>query len=180
MVAITKFLWLALTATAATAAAIVQRDVVTVEDDIAQHISPTWTTLHTDINAFPNSGVSGAVAIRLDFTNAIAALNKTTSDVKSTVSFGVVAGTAILADVQQLVPTFVAVLVKLGAQVSSWITISDGKALILSQLRSADAAMIEFLDAVIAAEPLLLKAGGVAIKVQLQATFTTAIAAYSV
>ncbi|KAK4067398.1 uncharacterized protein Triagg1_7578 [Trichoderma aggressivum f. europaeum] len=180
MVAFTKFLWLALTATAATAAAIVQRDVVTVQNDIAQKISPTWATLHTDINAFPDSGVSGAVTIRLDFTNAIAALNATTADIKNTVSFGVVSGTAILADVQQLVPTFVAAIVKLGTQVSSWIAIPDGKALILSQLRSADAAVIGFLDAVIAAEPQLLKAGGLAIKAQMTATFTTAIAAYSV
>ncbi|PNP53783.1 hypothetical protein THARTR1_05907 [Trichoderma harzianum] len=117
MVAITKFLWLALTATTATAAAIIQRDVITVQNDITQKIGPSWTTLHTDINAFPNSGLTGAVAIRLDFTTAIAALNTTTSDIKSTGSFAIVSGTAILADVQQLVPTFLAVLVRLEASV---------------------------------------------------------------
>ncbi|KKP00727.1 hypothetical protein THAR02_07153 [Trichoderma harzianum] len=56
MVAITKFLWLALAATAATAVAIVQRDVITVQNDIKQKIGPIWTTLKNDIDAFPNSG----------------------------------------------------------------------------------------------------------------------------
>ncbi|KAM6481011.1 hypothetical protein HDV62DRAFT_364646 [Trichoderma sp. SZMC 28011] len=180
MVAITKFLWLALTATTATAAAIVQRDVITVQNDITQQIGPTWTTLNNDINAFPNSGSKGASAIQLDFTNAIAALDTTTSDIKSTISFGVVSGTTILANIQQLVPTLLSSIITLGAQKASWSNIPDGKASILIQLRSTEASISKFLDAVITAEPIVLKAGGLAIKAQLKGTFATAIAIYSV
>ncbi|OPB42081.1 hypothetical protein A0O28_0031980 [Trichoderma guizhouense] len=180
MVAITKFLWLALTATAATAAAIVQRDVITVQNDITQKIGPSWTTLKNDINAFPNSGSKGAATIQQDFTKVITALDDTTSHIKSTGSFGVVSGTTILADVQQLVPTFLTGLVTLGAQKASWSNISDGKASILIQLRSTEASMSKFLDAVIAAQPILLKPGGFAIKAQLTGAFATAIAVYSV
>ncbi|KAL6827284.1 hypothetical protein J3E69DRAFT_262410 [Trichoderma sp. SZMC 28015] len=180
MVAITKFFWLALTATTATAAAIVQRDVITVQNDITQKIGPAWTTLNNDINAFPNSGSKGAAAIQSDFTNAIAALDTTTSDIKSTSSFGLVSGTTILANIQQLVPTFLTGLVTLGAQKASWNNIPNGKASILIQLRSADASMSKFLDAVIAAQPLLQKPGGLAIKAQMTGAFATAIAIYSV
>ncbi|EHK19261.1 uncharacterized protein TRIVIDRAFT_216595 [Trichoderma virens Gv29-8] len=180
MVAITKILWLALTATAATATAIVRRDVITVQNDITQKIGPSWTTLNQDIAAFPESGSAGATTIQKDFTNAIAALDTTTSDIQSTGSFGIVSGTTILADIQQLVPTFLAVLVTLGAQESSWSSIEGGKSLILSQLQSSSAATSKFLDAVITAEPLLLKPGALAIKAQLTGAFTTAIAVYSV
>ncbi|KAH0524948.1 hypothetical protein TsFJ059_007386 [Trichoderma semiorbis] len=179
MVAITKFLWLALTATAATAAAIVQRDVITVQNDITQKIGPAWTTLNNDINGFPSSGSKGAAAIQSDFTNAIAALDKTTADIKSTGSFGVVSSTTILADIQQLVPTFLSSVATLGAQKASWGNIPDGKASILIQLRSVEASMSKFLDAVFAAEPILLKPSGLAIKAQLTGAFNTAIAIYS-
>lgn len=179
MVAITKFLWLALTATTATAAAIVQRDVITVQNDITQKIGPAWTTLNNDINAFPNSGSKGAAAIQSDFTKVIAELDDTTADIQSTGSFGVVSGATILADVQQLVPTFLTGLVRLGAQGPSWGAIKDGKASILIQLQSTEASMSKFLDAVFAAEPLLLRPGGLAIKAQLTGVFKTAIAIYS-
>ncbi|KAL7913147.1 hypothetical protein GGI35DRAFT_442155 [Trichoderma velutinum] len=180
MVAITKFLWLALTATAVTATAIVRRDVITVQNDITQKIGPAWTTLNNEINAFPNSGPTGAAAILSGFTDAIAAVDKTTSDIKSTGSFGTVSGTTIIANIQVLVPTFLATLVNIGVQESSWSTIPDGKASILKQLQLGDAAMSKFLDAFIAAEPLLLKAGGYAIKAQLSGAFATAQAYYSV
>ncbi|KAL6832830.1 hypothetical protein V8C40DRAFT_262682 [Trichoderma camerunense] len=179
MVAITKFLWLALTATSATAAAIVQRDAVTVENDITQKIGPSWTTLDNDIKSFPNSGLTGAIAIQADFTNVIAALDKTTSDIKSAGSFGVVHGTTILASIQLLVPTYLTLLVRLGTQTSTWSAITDGRASILKQLQLADAATSKFIDAVIAAEPLLLKPGGIAIKAQLTGALATAIAIYS-
>lgn len=102
MVAITKFLWLALAATTATAAAIVQRDVITVQNDIRQEIGPTWTTLNNDINVFPNSGSEGEAAIQSGFGDAILALEETTADIKSTGSFGLVSGTTIFADIQQI------------------------------------------------------------------------------
>ncbi|KAL7949440.1 hypothetical protein V8C42DRAFT_310901 [Trichoderma barbatum] len=179
MVAITKFLWLALTATAATATAIIRRDVVTVQNDITQKLGPSLNTLNKDINGFPASGLTGALTIQTDFDNVVAILNTTTSDIKATGSFGVVSGTTILAQIQVLVPTFLASLVAIGAQASSWHSIPGGQALILHQLQAGNTAVSIFLDAIIAAEPLLLKAGSVAIKTQLTGAFTTAIASYS-
>ncbi|KAL6809411.1 hypothetical protein GGI42DRAFT_240317 [Trichoderma sp. SZMC 28013] len=180
MVAFTKFLWLALTATTATAAAIVQRDVITVQNDITQKIGPSWATLNNDISGFPSSGSKGAAIILKDFTTAIADLDATTSDIKSAGSFGVVSGTTILANLQQLVPTFLSTIVTLEAQKASWNNIPNGKASILTQLRSGNAAVSKFLDAVIAAEPVILKAGGIVIKSELTGAFATAIAVYSV
>jgi hypothetical protein len=62
MVFIAKLLALALTATATP---ILRRDAVTVENDITQKIGPQTTTLTNDVNGFPASGLSGAVAICL-------------------------------------------------------------------------------------------------------------------
>ncbi|KAL7931196.1 hypothetical protein V8C35DRAFT_119402 [Trichoderma chlorosporum] len=179
MVAITKFLWLALTATAATAAAIVQRDVITVQNDITQKIGPSLTTLNNDVAGFPASGLAGAIKIQEDFTALIAAVDGTISDIRSTGSFGVVSGTTILAQIQILVPAFLGTLVNLGLQESSWSAIPDGRALILNQLQKANTVMSNFADAIIAAEPFLQKAGGIAIKVQITGAFTTAIAYYT-
>lgn len=179
MVAITKFLWLALAATTATAAAIVQRDVITVQNDIRQEIGPTWTTLNNDINVFPNSGSEGEAAIQSGFGDAILALEETTADIKSTGSFGLVSGTTIFADIQLLVPTFLSAIVTLVAQKPIWDNIPDGTPSILSRLQIAEIVMSEFLDAVVASEPILLKPSGYALKAQLTGAFATAIAVYS-
>jgi len=179
MVAITKILWLALTATAATAAAIVRRDVVTVENDITQKLGPSLTTLNNDINGFPSSGLTGAITIHADFAQVNTVLKRTTSDIKSTGSFDTVSGTTILADIQALVPTFLATLVNIGIQAPSWHAIPGGQALVLSELQSWNAATSNFFDAFIAAGPLLLKAGGLAIKAQFEGAFATAIAEYA-
>jgi hypothetical protein len=53
MVALTKLLWLAFTATTATASVIGRHDAITVQNDIAQEIGPSWATLNNDVNGFP-------------------------------------------------------------------------------------------------------------------------------
>ncbi|KAL7931203.1 hypothetical protein V8C35DRAFT_310668 [Trichoderma chlorosporum] len=180
MVAITKMLWLALTATAATATAIVRRDVITVENDITQKIGPSWNTLNNDVNGFPNSGLPGIIQIRDDFTVLVSDLQTAISHIKTTGSFGTVAGTTILANIQALIPTFLATLVNIGLQEPSWADIEGGTALMLSWLQSLNTAMLNYQDAITGAEPFLLKAGALAIKAQVTGAFTTAIAAYSV
>jgi ethanolamine utilization microcompartment shell protein EutS len=179
MVAITKFLWLALAATVTTATAIVRRDVITVQNDITQKLGPSLNTLNNDVNGFPKSGLSGAVAIQGDIASVVSVLERTVSDIKSTGQFGTVSGTTILADIQVLVIIYLASLVNIANQAPSWHDIQGGQALILGQLRSWNTATTHFLDAIISSQPLLLKAGGLAIKAQLTGAFTTAIAAYS-
>jgi hypothetical protein len=62
MVAIAKVLFLAVTATAS----MLRRDVVTVEVDITQKIGPQTATLKNDVNSYPVSGLSRALAIHSD------------------------------------------------------------------------------------------------------------------
>ncbi|KAL7932062.1 hypothetical protein V8C35DRAFT_308381 [Trichoderma chlorosporum] len=180
MVAITKFIYLALTATAATAAAVVRRDAITVQNDITQKIGPSWHRLDNDINGFPASGLTGAVTIHQDFTDVIVNLNGTTSDIKSTGTFGLTDGTAILAELQQQIPLYLATLVTLSAEAPSWSAIPGGQALILSDLQSANASMTDFMNTFTVVVPLLLKPGAIAIQVQVTGAFATAIAAFSV
>ncbi|KAL5093376.1 hypothetical protein Trisim1_011180 [Trichoderma cf. simile WF8] len=179
MVAITKVLWLALTATVTTATPIVRRDVVTVQNDITQKLGPGWFTLNQDLNGFPSSGFAGAITIRDDIANLVTILENTASDVKSTGSFGTVAGTTILADIQLQVPTMLASLATVGAQERDWEAM-QGASWILTQLESMNIATSNFMDAVIAAEPLILKPGGLTLKAGMTGAFDTAIASYAV
>jgi hypothetical protein len=176
MVLITKLLVLALTAAATP---ILRRDVITVQNDITQKIGPEFTTLNNDVNGFPASGLPGATAIHGDFQRLVTTVDSAIRDIKSTGSFGTVSGTTILANVQALVPTFLATIENIGLQEPSWADIQGGRELVLSDLQALNAAMSNFMDALTAAEPLLLKAGSLAIKTQLVGSFTTAIAAYS-
>ncbi|KAL7954760.1 hypothetical protein V8C34DRAFT_293379 [Trichoderma compactum] len=179
MVAITKLLCIALTATFTTASAIIRRDVIIVQNDITQKMGPCWDTLNNDLNGFPSSGFAGAITIRDDIANLVTILESTVSDIKSTGSFSIVAGTNILAEIQLQVPTMLASLVIIGAQESAWEAMQGGS-WVLSQLESMNIAASNFVDAVIAAEPLLLKAGALALKAEMSGAFTTAIAAYAV
>ncbi|OBT41326.1 hypothetical protein VE00_08514 [Pseudogymnoascus sp. WSF 3629] len=174
MVAIIKLLVLALTASATP---LVHRDVVTVENDITQKIGPLINTLNNDVNGFPNSGLTGAVAIHGDVQVLVNTVNTAISNIQSTGSFGTVSGTTILANIQALVPTFLATLVNIGLQAPSWAEITGGQALILSDLQSLNTAFSNYADAIVGAEPFLLKAGGLAIKAQITGAFSTAMAA---
>ncbi|KAL7914061.1 hypothetical protein GGI35DRAFT_439307 [Trichoderma velutinum] len=179
MVAITKLFCLALTATVTAATPIVRRDVITVENDITQKIGPVWNTLNNDLNGFPNSGFAGAITIRDDIASLVSILESTVSDIKSTGSFDTVSGTTIFAQIQALVPTMLASLVTIGLQEPAWEAMQGGS-WVLSQLESWNIATSNFIDAVIIAEPLLLKASGLTIRAEISGAFTTAIAAYSV
>lgn len=177
MVLIAKLLVLALTAAATP---ILRRDAVTVENDITQKIGPQLTTLNNDINAFHASGVQSASAIHGDFQSLVATVDSAIGDIQNTGSFGTVSGTTILADVQALIPTFLDTLVAIGLQEPAWADLQGGQELVLSDLQSLNTAMNNFMNALTAAEPLLLKSGSLAIKTQLNGAFTTAIAAYSI
>ncbi|KAL6803170.1 hypothetical protein GGI42DRAFT_323945 [Trichoderma sp. SZMC 28013] len=179
MVAITKLLCLALTATFTTASAIIRRDVITVQNDITQKMGPAWNTLNNDLNGFPSSGFAGAITIRDDISNLVTILESTVSDIKSTGSFSMVAGTIILSEIQLQMPTMLASLVTIGAQEPAWEAMQGGP-WVLSQLESMYIATSNFVDAVIAAEPLVLKPGALALKVGISGAFTTVIAAYAV
>jgi hypothetical protein len=176
MVLIAKLLFLALTAAATP---IFRRDVVTVENDITLKIGPQLTTLNNDVRGYPASGSSGAHAIHGDFETLVTIVDSTIRDIKSTGSFGTVSGTTILANIQELLPTFLDILVEIGLQEPSWALVQGGRELVLSDLHSLNAAMDNFMNAITAAEPFLLKAGSLAVKVQLDGGFITAIAAYS-
>jgi hypothetical protein len=175
MVAVIRLLFLALTATAAS---IIPRDAITVQNDITQKIGPQLTTLNTNINAYPSSGEDGAKAIHENFATLVTTLNNTVKDIKDTGSFGTVAGTTIIAEIQLQVPTWLATLAAAGAQAPVWEVVKGGKARMLGNLRSLQTAYLGFIDAVTAAEPLLLKAAAIAIKTQLSGAFTTAVEAY--
>ena len=56
-----RFLALLPFAFSALASPLATRDAITVENDITQKIGPQITTLDNDVNAFPASGVSGAL-----------------------------------------------------------------------------------------------------------------------
>ncbi|OAQ99014.1 hypothetical protein LLEC1_01158 [Akanthomyces lecanii] len=176
MVAIAKFLWLALTVTAAT----IRRDVITVQDDITKRLGPQLSTLSKDVKGFPGSGVDGALAIQADFKTLTATFKTATSNVKATGSFGVVSGTTILSYIQvNLVPTTLHTLVSLQDQVSAWADVEGGKALVLAQLKELNSATSTYFYAITAAEPLLQKSGAIAIQTQISGAFTTAIGVYA-
>ncbi|KAF3401573.1 hypothetical protein F1880_009995 [Penicillium rolfsii] len=175
MVLLAKFLVLALTAAATP---ILRRDVTTVQNDITKKIGPQLSTLNNDVKGFPASGSTGANTIHGDFEHLVTTVDSTIRDIKSTGSFGTVSGTTIIANLQTLVPKLLETLVDLGLQEPSWEDIQGGKQLVLSDLRSLNAAMDNFMNAVTAAEPLLLKAGSLAVKTQIDGGFATAIAAY--
>ncbi|KAE8343225.1 hydrophobic surface binding protein A-domain-containing protein [Aspergillus arachidicola] len=177
MVFIAKLLVLALTAAATP---ILRRDATTVQNDITQKMGPQITQLNNDVSGFPASGLTGALAINNDVQELVSIVKNTISDIQNTGSFGTVSGTTILADIQNLVPTFLATLVTLDSQYEAWAGIPGGTALVLSNLQSLNTVFTDFTNAVNAAEPFFLKPGGIAIQTQITAAFTTAIAEYSV
>lgn len=175
MVAITKLFFFAALAVAAPLSG---RDATTVENDLTEKIGPQLNILNHDVAAFPASGRAGALTIHTDFETLVTTLDAARTNVQNTGIFGIVSGTSILADIQLLVPTILATLVEIGNQEPSWSEIPGGKAQVLSDLQNLNTAFSNYFDAVIAAEPLLLKAGGIAVKTKVASAFTTAIAAY--
>jgi hypothetical protein len=176
MVGIIKVLLLALTVSAAS---IYRRDAVTVQDDINQKIAPQIATLQNDVNGYPASGLSGALAIHTDIQNLGTIVNGATVDVKSTGAFSEADGTSILAAVQALVPTLLNTLSTLVAQKQAWADIPGGQALLLSDLQSLNTTFTGFLNAVIAASPADLVPSATSVKTQVDGGFSQAIAAYS-
>ncbi|KAF5014469.1 hypothetical protein F66182_14532 [Fusarium sp. NRRL 66182] len=175
MVFIARFLTLVLTATATS---ILRRDVGAIETDITQKISPQLTTLSNDVNGYPASGLSGALAIDRDFRDLIAIVNNATTDVKSSGDFSEADGSAVLQDVEALVPTFSDTMAALASQAPAWTNLPGGQALVLSDLQGLNATSVTFIDALTAASPVDLVPAFLSVRDQIQGALDSAIAAY--
>ncbi|KAL7932064.1 hypothetical protein V8C35DRAFT_329039 [Trichoderma chlorosporum] len=179
MVAIANVFWLVLTATVATASTIVRRDFVTVKEDITDRIGPSWTILNDDINAFPGNEREGAAAVRDDLVTLAYVLTMATSNVKEAGTFSVANGKEILGDIQSYMPELGDALVTLGTQKPSWEAIANGKKEVLKRLQDGKDAASNYIDAIIAAEPLNQEADAVAVGAEVRDRFDIAIAIYS-
>ena len=173
---IAKLLVLALTAVATP---ILRRDAVTVINDINENIGPQIQTLHSDVNSFPESGLSGAVAINSDVQTLVAVLDGTTSDINDAGSFSEADGTDILADVELLAPTLLDTLLAIRDQAEAWADIPGAQAVVLKDLQSLNTAFDGFANALIAAMPADIVPSAEAMKTEIDGGFTTAINAYS-
>jgi hypothetical protein len=175
MVAIAKVLLLALTATAT----ILRRDSAAVEIDISQKIGPQTKNLENDVNSYPASGLTGALAIHSDIQSLTATVINATNDVKSSGSFSEAGGTTILAALQAYMSTILGTLSAIGAQAPAWSNIPGGQALVLSDLKGLNASFIDFTNALIAASPADLVPSATSVKTQIVGGFNSAIDAYS-
>ncbi|KAJ7193268.1 cell wall galactomannoprotein, partial [Mycena pura] len=130
-----------------------KRDVVTVQNDITQKIGPQLDTLNNDLSGFPASGLTGAVAIQSDVQTLVSTVTAT-NNIQNTGSFSTVSGTAIIADFQALVPTFLATLVNFGDHRNAFAALPGGQAFILSELQSLNTAFGNYLDALKGGSPV--------------------------
>ncbi|KAJ2970931.1 hypothetical protein NQ176_g7947 [Zarea fungicola] len=176
MVSILRVLFLAM---AVTASPLVERDVATVKNDITQKIGPQLRKLNNDVNGFPESGLVGALAIHSDSVTLVQTLNAATANVKSTGSFDVVAGSTVLTLIQALFPELHATLVSISGKVEYFEAVQGGKNLVFADLKAQNATFSNYLDAIAAAEPDLLKSGATGIKTLINATYATIISYYS-
>ncbi|KAL7954761.1 hypothetical protein V8C34DRAFT_293381 [Trichoderma compactum] len=176
MVHFTKILLLAST----TAALVLPRDAVTVENDINQRIGPQWTTLSNNIDGYPASGLRGAFVIHDDVLSLVAITNEATANVNAAGSFSEADGTTILADLQILVPTFLGALSAIGNQADAWVNLPGGQAVVLSDFQGLNSSFIGFFNALIAASPADLVPAITSVKSQVAEGFNSAIAPYSV
>ncbi|CAI7579889.1 unnamed protein product [Penicillium pancosmium] len=167
MVLIAKLLVLALTAAATP---IFRRDAVTVENDITQKIGPQIQTLDSDVNGFPASGSSGALAIHNDLQSLVPLVDGATSDIKLTGSFSEADGATILEEVQSLTSKLLA---------SDWENITGGQARVSSDLQSLNKSFDGFTNALVIAETLLQAPSVLGVRIQIGSAFADAIAAYS-
>jgi hypothetical protein len=176
MVLIAKLLALALTATATS---VLRRDAATVDNDITQDIGPKITTLANDVNGYPASGLTGALAIHTDFQGLSATMIKATKDIQSSGSFSEDDGTTIVADVQALTTPVLGTLSAIASQTEAWEDIPGGQALVLSDLQALNTTFLGFINALSAASPADLVPGITSFKTQIVGAFDSAINAYS-
>lgn len=175
MVAIAKFLLLALPATATP----LIRSVQDVISDLQTKISPQVITLNADVVAFPASGVNGAATIHTDIQTLTTTLSKATTTIEKTGSFGAVYGVHIANLIQGQVSGVVATLVAFASQKISWEGMPGGTAQLRVELQDLGGAFDVYADAAIAATPLVSQVGLITVKLELSAAFATAIAVFS-
>jgi len=179
MVQLSRLLF-SLSLLAASFATPVKRTVAQVEADITS-ISSQVTTLNNDINGFPASGLVGALNIHNAATSLESTLGTGTSDVTSTGTFSQTDGTTILESVEAFVPTILNALTQITAKQADFAALPIGgiPALILQDLQTLKTDTDAFGAALTAAAPADLKGNATTITNEIDAGFTTAIAAYS-
>lgn len=177
MVAFARLILLA-SAVAAATTQLLPRDYNTVMNDLVTKIGPQITILDIHVNDFPASGLTGAEEILTDAKTLIQTVTTAIDHVRETGNLGVVASIQILAQIQLRVPLLLATLANIRVRASFWDAI-EGPKLALGDLRAGKAAFSNYLDAIIASEPLIQKAGGVAVKEQLMSAFDETIQVYS-
>lgn len=177
MVAFARIILLASTVAAA-AVQLLPRDTTTVLNDISQKIAPQIATLSEHINGFPASGLSGAETINKDAKALVEAVKAATGHVKEAGSFGIVNGVSVLAHLQPLLPQVLTTLTHIREKASAWDAI-EGPKLALEDLKAGKDVFSDYLNAIIAAEPILHKPAVAAAETQLMAAFDEAIKAFT-
>ncbi|KAL7932063.1 hydrophobic surface binding protein A domain-containing protein [Trichoderma chlorosporum] len=170
-----KILCLVSTATAI----VLRRDAVAVENDISQSIAPAWTALDNDVNGFPASGLSGALAIHADVQDLVTIFNSATTDVQAAGSFSEADLTNILEDIQSLAPTILDTFSTVQSQKEDWRAIPGGQALISNDFQSLSFSSAGFFTALTAASPADLVPVATTLEAQIAGGFQNIITAYS-
>ncbi|KAJ7752474.1 hydrophobic surface binding protein [Mycena maculata] len=172
-------LFLSLSLVAASLAAPAKRTVAQVEADIAT-ISSQVTALDNDINGFPASGLLGALDIHSAAGTLETALDQATSDVTATGPLDEADGTTILNAVEAIEPTIINALTSISTKQADFAAepISGLSALVLVDLQTLQTDTDGFGNALIANAPADLVATAQTILANINAAFSTAIAAY--
>ncbi|GKZ26264.1 hypothetical protein AbraIFM66951_005515 [Aspergillus brasiliensis] len=175
MVLLAKLLIPALTAAATP---ILRRDAITVERDLNTMILPQVSTLGNDVEAFPESGLTGALAIGSDLQALIPTVDAVTADINNTGSLDEESGTTVLTTAQGVIGDLLRTLADLQNKAPSWPDML-GKQLLISNLESLNTAFDNLANSLIAIETPPLNDQVTTLKNQMDSGFRTAIAAYS-
>ncbi|OJJ67034.1 hypothetical protein ASPBRDRAFT_48569 [Aspergillus brasiliensis CBS 101740] len=175
MVLIAKLLLLALTAAATP---ILRRDAITVERDLNTRIAPQVSTLANDVEAFPESGLAGALAIHVDLQALIPTVDAVTADINNTGSLDEESGTTVLTTAQDVIGGLLRTLADLQNKAPSWPDMLGGQA-VIRELESLNTAFDNLANSLITIETPPLNDQVTTLKNQIDSGFRTAIAAYS-
>ncbi|GKZ35070.1 hypothetical protein AbraIFM66950_005510 [Aspergillus brasiliensis] len=175
MVLLARLLTLALTAAATP---ILRRDAITVERDLNTKIAPPVSTLGNDVEALPECGLSGALAIPVDLQALIPTMDAVTADINNPGSLDEESGATISITAQNVIGSLVGTLADLQNKASSWPDML-GKQVLISNLESLNTAFDNLANALITSETPAHKDQVTALKNQIDSGFWTVIAVYS-
>ncbi|KAJ7624910.1 hydrophobic surface binding protein [Roridomyces roridus] len=156
-----------------------KRTVAQVEADIAT-ITTQVNSLNSSINAFPASGLVGALGINTASGNLNTAVQQGTTDGTTPQPVSEADGTTILNSVQAVQPTILQALTAIATKKAAFaaLPIAGIPALVLQDLQALNTSTVAFAASLIAAAPADLKAKATAIESAIVSAFATAIAAY--